>query len=60
MSVHSNFQGVIITPPVGLILNSLQLSYLGGSYFNSKKEFKELFFMNKNHPRFIVSIKEFK
>ena len=22
----------------------------GGSFFNSKKEFKELFFRSKNHP----------
>ena len=33
--LHSNFQGVIITP--------LLESFLG-SYFNSKKGFKELFF----------------
>ena len=24
----------------------------GGSYFNSKKEFKELFFRSKNHSRY--------
>ena len=28
-----------------------------GSYFNSKKEFKELY-RNKNHPRFRVTIEE--
>ena len=49
--MHSNFQGVIITPLVGLIY-SLQWSYFLGSYFNSKKEFKELLFRSKNDPRY--------
>ena len=44
----------------GVNFKLLTVELFGGSYFNSKKEFKELFFMNKNHPRFIVSIKEFK
>jgi len=52
---HSNFQGVIITPLVGLI-NSLQWSYFLGSYFNSKKEFKKLFFRSKNDPKFGVKL----
>ena len=41
--LHSNFQGIIITPPVESFL---------GSYFNFKKEFKELFFISKNDPRY--------
>ena len=34
--------GVNLTPYSGVIF--------WGSYFNSKKEFKELFFRSKNHP----------
>ena len=30
------------------------------SYFNSKKDFKELFFRSKNHPRFGVNTEELK
>ena len=33
--------------------------FLGG-YFNSKKEFKELFFRSKNHPKLGVNIEELK
>ena len=44
--LHSNFQGEIMTPLVGLI-NSLQWIY-----FNSKNEFKELFFRSENYPRY--------
>ena len=32
----------------------------GGGYFNSRKEFKELFFRSKNHPRLGVNIEELK
>ena len=41
-------------PPSRPSFNSLQGSYLFGSYFNSKKEFKEVFCRSKNHPRFGV------
>ena len=49
--LHSNFQGVIITPLVGLIW-LLTVEYFLGSYFNSKKKFRELFFRSKSDPRY--------
>ena len=57
--MHGNFQGVIKTPLEGLI-QLLAVELFFGSYFNSKKEFKELFFRSKNHPRFEVNIEELK
>ena len=36
----------------GPSLNSLQWSSFLGSYFNSKKQFKDLFFRSKNHPMY--------
>ena len=43
--VHSNYSssGVNLTSYRGVIFR--------GSYFISKKQFKELFFRSKNHPR---------
>ena len=50
--VHSHFQGVIMTPVGGVNLTPYSGAILGGSYFNSKKEFKELFLRSENHPRY--------
>ena len=54
--LHVNFQGVTsgvnLTPYSGVIFFR--------SYFNSEKEFKELFFRSKNNPRFGVNIEELK
>ena len=53
MGMHSNFKrvinnnsssGVNLTPYSGVIF--------GGSHFNSKMKFKELFFRSKNDPRY--------
>ena len=41
-SYNNSSSGVNLTPYSGVIF--------GGSYFNSKKEFKELFFSSKNTP----------
>ena len=43
----------------GVNLNPYSVFFLR-SYFNSKKEFKELFFRGKSHPRFGVTIEELK
>ena len=48
--VHSNFQGVIVTPLVGANLTPYSGVIFWGSYLNSKKEFKELFFRSKMTP----------
>ena len=49
--VHSNFQGVFFSSG-GVSLTPYSGVIFGGSYFNFKKEFKELFFRGKNHPRY--------
>ena len=52
IDLHSNFQGVIITPLVGLIeLLTVELFFL---FFvlTPEKEFKELFFRNKVTPKY--------
>ena len=41
-------------------LTPFQWSYFFRSYFNSKKQFKKLFFRSKNNPRFGVDIEELK
>ena len=52
--MHSNFQGVIITPLAsGVDLIPHSGFFLGGGggkrfFFKSKKEFKKLFFRSKN------------
>ena len=52
--MHSNFQGVVITPLAGGvdIIPHSGFFFGGGGrgrfFFNSKKEFKELFFRIKN------------
>ena len=58
--MHSNFQGVIITPlaiGVNLTPYSRVFFYFGGGgeffFLNSKKEFNELFFRSKNHPGYL-------
>ena len=59
--MHSNFQGVIITPEaigVNLTPYSRVFFYFGAGgeeffFLNSKKEFKELFFRSKNHPGYL-------
>ena len=49
LNIYNNSsRGVNLTPYSGVIF--------GGSYFNSKKEFKELFFRSKNHPEFGVKL----
>ena len=44
MSYNNSYIGVNLTPYSGVTF--------WGTYFNSKKEFKELFFRSKNHPRY--------
>ena len=43
-SYNNSSSGVNLSPYSGVIF--------GGSYFNSKKEFEELFVRCKNHPRY--------
>ena len=46
-SYNNSSSGVNLTPYSGVIFGGG-----GGSYFNSKKEFTELFFKSKNDPRY--------